>query len=828
MSQVEPGAPELARVNALFDELLDLSEHQRTARLNTLATTDPALHQALQALFDSDARAESILGDLTAEPPVALAVGGTWGPYRLTRAIGAGGMGRVYQAERIDGRFDHTVAIKFLSLGASDDVQRRFRSEIQILARLSHPNIVSLIDGGSDQGVHYLVMQWIDGQPLTAAAEDRSLDERLDLFAQLLDAVDHAHRRLIVHRDLKPSNVLVDREGQVKLLDFGISKALDGSATATQALMTPRYAAPEQILGQPVTVATDVFALGLLLYELLAEKLPPMPDGSSLEALVDYARDLDMPAVSQVSGRRVHPDLEAIVARCLQRDPERRYSGVAALAQDLTSYRDGRPVQARRLTGLARAGRWLLRHRWAAGAVTAVLLAIAGGTSLHLNRLQAERDQAEATLAFLTGLFGDIGPMSDGVEALAMPVADVFRLGVARLEDAGELSAPARAQLALTFAYLLTDASRYDDALRAVKLAERFAESLDPDGDTELLMSIYLQRNVVHSFRGESKELARLAGRAEKLLPKLSAGSAQRAEYWRLLGNQRRFDGDLVGAAQALENSMTAYDDMAPLRGNLVLKTSTLSDLAVVLRDQDPQRSLTLIDQAVELAYELGMPGSRRGLLHAKRASIRGLVEGAEAATEDHEMALTLTRESLGPDHRETLVLQNNYALHLMRLARNEEAAPLLEQLVARTKEFDDLDPTELAARVQNLAAAQKELGLFDKARGNARRALALYESALPAEHYQLALPRLTLAEMDLMEGRGEAATVLAARAAAQLNALPPDHMLRRVARVYAAIGSCGSAAPAASEEDYAKVLAFLGEQRRVAPLVKNRCGGAH
>ncbi len=820
--------PDLAAVDALFDEMLDLDPDSRKQRMETLFQTDPPMHRELSELLASDQHAAEILGALDSQPSLTLAVGATWGPYKLTRAAGAGSMGRVYQAKRIDGRFDHTVAIKFLTLGASDDIQRRFKSEIQILARLSHPNIVSLIDGGSDQGVQYLVMQWVNGEPLTQASKTCDFSQRLDLFSQLLMAVDHAHRHLVIHRDLKPSNVMVDSEGQVKLLDFGISKDLEGTATQTQALMTPRYAAPEQILGQSVSVATDIFSLGMLLFELLAEKLPPMPASGSLESLVDYARTLELPDLGKVSDTPVHPDLGAIVGRCLMREPQRRYATVAELERDLLRFRDGRPVTARRLGRFPRMGRWLLRHRWAAGATIAAILALAVGTTLHLNRLQTERDQAQAALTFLTGLLGDLNPMKAGVDALSLPVADVFQLGLQRLESGQQLSPQSSAELALTFSAGLSDAGRYEQATAAADFAISTLDKMasnEPDV-VQLKVAGYLGKLLALGFQGDSDGFMKVAAMAEQLLPQLDDQAIERPRYWHLVGNHLQRDGQVDKANEALSRAVEQLDAMTPAEVVDDLNITALADLAVALRWLNDERAVGLINRSIALAEATNIPDTRMGLLHAKRAGVRGAFESAEAATEDHLLAMELTAGSLGPDHRESQVLKNNYALNLMQLNRHQEAIPLLNQVLERRREFDDLDPMEIAGTIQNLAAAMKETGQYIQANAHAEQAQVIYERIFPDTHHQLALPRLTRAELALLQGDAALSGVLASEAIERLTQVPQDHLLNQVARVYQHVANtlqrgCQPEVSAALAKEGEKVISYLTLERRVTTLLR-------
>ena len=381
------------------------------------------------------------------------------GPYRLLEPVGRGGMGVVYRAERADGEFDRQVALKLVHQGASPGRLGRFRRERQILASLDHPGIARLLDGGvTDGGRPFLVMEYVDGQAidLHCTAEGLGLRQRLELFLEVCAAVSAAHRQLVVHRDLKPSNILVTPEGTVKLLDFGIAKLLSegpvGTEEATRS-MTPSFASPEQFQGRQITVASDIYQLGVLLYRLLTgrmpydlrsasvvetskqicEVVPPLPStalrNAVLQAKESQARESQsnepqsrepqsresqakdsqakepleaFPALDARGlegwARSLEGDLDNIIAQALAKEPEARYASVDALGMDLERYLGGQPVVARQPTLGYVAGKFLARHRWAVGAVILFLVVVVGLTAHHTFRLQAERDRAEEAL----------------------------------------------------------------------------------------------------------------------------------------------------------------------------------------------------------------------------------------------------------------------------------------------------------------------------------------------------------------------------------------------------------------------------------------------
>jgi non-specific serine/threonine protein kinase/serine/threonine-protein kinase len=413
------------RVSGVLDELLDLPSEGRGARLDELCGEDSALRSEIEALLDADAVCGAFLEGSAVERAAPLlakaesaapAVGSLVGKYRLDSELGEGGMGAVFLAARVDGEFDQRVAVKFLKQGfLGIDEHRRFLQERQILAQLQHPSIARLLDGGvGENGVPFFVMEWVDGQPVTAYSREKglSIEQRLGVFLQILDAVQYAHRNLVVHRDLKPSNILVDREGRVKLLDFGIAKLLkesggerEGTAfrTAVRAF-TPEYAAPEQVRGESVTTATDVYALGVLLFELLAGRGPyRCARGSARELeqaiLEEEPRPLSSRALEpRALRRRLRGDLDGIVSKALQKAPERRYVSAEAMAADIRRHLAGLPVTARGDSRVYRIGKFVRRHRIAVASGLVVAFALFGGlvaTSWEARRARAALHEAE-------------------------------------------------------------------------------------------------------------------------------------------------------------------------------------------------------------------------------------------------------------------------------------------------------------------------------------------------------------------------------------------------------------------------------------------------
>ena len=412
------------QIQTLFNAVLEQDPAARDAFLHTACADDPDLLAEVRSLLAADADAHPLLDSLAIEAialPADLlpdgilpAEGERVGPYRIVEPLGRGGMGAVFLAERADGQFEQQVALKLIRGGAgSAQIVRRFQSERQILARLQHPHIARLLDGGlTEDGQPYFAMEYVDGVPLDQYCEvhDSPIEDRIQLIRAACDAVQSAHRQLVVHRDLKPANILVTVDGQVKLLDFGIAKMLTGAEDAmgdpmgapalTQtghAVMTPAYAAPEQLRHEPVTTATDVYALGVVLYELLAGERPYDLSGCSpaeIERIVSEQAPRPPSAVAPAHRqRRLRGDLDTIVQKALRKEPERRYTSAEALADDLQRHLEGRPVEARPDTAGYRTRKFVQRHRAGVTATAAVVVLIATLVTFYTTQLAQERDQ---------------------------------------------------------------------------------------------------------------------------------------------------------------------------------------------------------------------------------------------------------------------------------------------------------------------------------------------------------------------------------------------------------------------------------------------------
>ena len=499
------------RLSPLLDELLDLDAAARARRLQDLRHKDPSVAAELEAMLApvTDGEHRGFLEGAITLPRPSLA-GRRIGAYTIERELGQGGMGSVWLARRTDGRYEGSVAVKLLNMGlAASGGAERFAREGSILARLAHPHIARLIDAGvtDDTGQPYLVLEYIEGLPIDRHCEAKALgiEARLRLFLDVLGAIAHAHNRLILHRDIKPSNILVTEAGEVKLLDFGIAKLLDDAAAPAQAseltrqagsAFTPLFAAPEQVRGGDVTTATDVYALGVLLYVLLGGMHPTAAATSTavdqMRSVVEtepkrlsdaVARDRDGDPAAKRLARQLRGDLDNIVAKALKKSPAERYANASQLADDLQRHLAHEPVAARRDALSYRVAKFVRRHRLGVAAGSTVALALAGGIGVALwqaNEARQQRVQAEGLIEFM---LGDLRKKLQPVGRLdVLDAVGERTLAYYAAQDAGSLDADSlgrRARALHLIGEIHEKRGRLDDALAAFsKAADTTAQLL--------------------------------------------------------------------------------------------------------------------------------------------------------------------------------------------------------------------------------------------------------------------------------------------------------------------------------------------------------------
>jgi non-specific serine/threonine protein kinase/serine/threonine-protein kinase len=779
------------RVDELLDVLLDLPEAERADYLNREAGADPAVRREVESLLEAASRVGEFLaapayikGEAASEPvPEDLKIG----PWKAIRIIGRGGMGVVYEALRAEGDFTQRVAVKLLRHEAIAEVER-FQVERQILAHLEHPGIARLYDGGiAPDGRPYMVMELIEGEPIDEYCKrtHASLVQRMQLFNQVCEAVAYAHRNLVVHRDLKPANILVTAGGRIKLLDFGVAKLLageDGNLTRTVgAPLTLATAAPEQLLGNAVTTATDVYALGLLLFELLTGRRPWSPAGEPIAHAMRVVLERPAPAPSATAAalpapvlpaRLLRGDFDAIVAKALRKEPAHRYETVDALRLDVERAIRGEAVLARSGARLYQFGRVVRRYRWGAMAVVLIVLSLAvglGAAAWQARRVQAERDEArrdaareEAVRYNLTRLFRAAITDQGKEPATAKSMIDASAQRVLREYQDNPRQA---GEIVITLADLY---GALQDIEGGAALLDGFLRSVDSRADPVTVAQARQTFANVELLRGHTAHAGELLTQAEAFWASVPGRYAEeRLECLGIRAREQRAAGDLDGAIRTLRD---AIQQRLALSGRLDRETAVIyNSFAITLA------AAHRLDEALE-AYRESLAVYRDiGLgqeLDAQiiSANIGGLevrtghLREAEPTLVD---AIRHERELAGNSAAVASAL-GAYGRLLALTNRADRGVPTLTEAVAMATQYTG--PNSPLTVQNRLYLGEAQLGAGDLAgsratlTGNYQGALAQYGA-----HHPLTLrTRFALARLELAEGHKTAAQ-------AQLAALIPD-----------------------------------------------------
>ncbi len=761
-----PDQPRWEEIDLLFQSAIERPAGERESFLAEAAVGDAELLREVKALLDSCDTAEMELGESAArfaEPLLATfrddVSPTTFGPYRLLEEIGRGGMGTVYRAERADAEFEKQVAIKVVKRGMdTDEVLRRFRNERQILASLEHPNVARLYDGGvSPDGRPYLVMEYIEGRPITAYCDERRLgiDERLALFRTVCRAVQFAHQNLVVHRDIKPSNILVNQSGEVKLLDFGIAKLLDQSPTpdtrTETRILTPDYASPEQILGRPVTTASDVYALGVVLYELLTGRRPYSPASVGDRTVLEREIPRPSAAVEGEKSRRLRGDLDTVALKALEPERERRYQSALELLGDIDRYLEGQPVLARPATLGYRTRKFIGRHRAgvAVGSALAVL-ALAFGL-YHSSRITRERDLAERqrdkarqVVGFLTEMLAAADPLQAQGDTLT--VFDVLARSEARLDTALVAQPEVREELWRVMGATYRELGENARARRVLDSAYALGRALRGDRDSAVIETASDLAAVLQNVgeRDSAEQLVRQVLKAQQAF--YGEEHLKVASSLNHLGQLRWAAGDFEGAAGHIRQSLAMN---RRLGAEPEILAFNLNDLGAVLRS---------------------------------------LNRNAEAEPVLRE-ALELRETALGPNHPSVATTMLNLAAVLRDAGRYAVAESLFrESLTLRRRAFGS-DHPELGSSFIGLGLTLHAQGDYAGAEAAFREALDLYTRTLGPEHPEVGMSLYSLGVVAEARGDSVEAERLYRQALAVLEpAAGPDHP--NTAQVRGALGS--------------------------------------
>lgn len=773
------------RVWELFDQVAEAPPPGRAALLASLEP-DAGVRAEVEAMLAADDAAATAVPQAAAGPEPMLAAGTLVDAWRVESLLGRGGMGEVYLVSRTGADFEQRAALKLMPGMQSQEDRARFAAERRILARLEHPAIARLLDGSEYRGMPYAVMEYVDGRPLNEYARDLPLRQRLELVLQACDAVGHAHRHLVVHRDLKPGNMLVTADGQLKLLDFGIAKSLAPEEglprDATRVIrVSPDYCAPEQLDGRAISTATDVYALGVILFELVTGERPWRLGGLPLVRAMERLAMQEPPrASSRLSGaaaRAVRGDLDNIIRKALQPAPEQRYRTTDGLADDIRAFLQQRPVSARKPTlgyVLARAfGRHRVGFVAAAVALASIAAGVAGvvvqGREAAIERDHARREAVrnDAVRQYMMLMFRSAGELQGDGDVTAR-----------------EVLASAAAQLASEFG---NDRAAHADI--SLALAELFLQLNDYTGARPLLEGLVQADDVDGAVRAMARhDLAQISFR-ETRLDDAADLLAQAQAFWsadprryrsellesRLLQSQlERSGGDIALAIRTLEQ---ALPQRLELSGRVHRETAVLlNNLGIVYFQAN-----RLEDAAVQfrtahgLWRELSQDRSADALNTLNNwAAVEARLQRPEEAVGIMEQALALRRELYGPSAA-MAALMNNLGKTLGQLGRHGEAIPLLREAIdmGRAHAGGDNGFIALAASLglaDALSASGEQADAWQLIEDAGARILDTYGEAHPLS----AMLGISRARALHADGDTAAALSMLAKARAGLDALGP------------------------------------------------------
>jgi eukaryotic-like serine/threonine-protein kinase len=770
------------QIEHIFFKAVELPQDKRPAFLLAECGQDSELFHEVESLLQQEDQTGAMLktiishaADSFSQQEPGNLKGKRFGAYLLTELVGQGGMAEVYKAVRDDDQYQKQVAIKLIHHNKFSFLISRFWHERQILANLEHSNIARFLEGGtSSDGIPYLVMEFIEGEPITTYCDKNNLTirQRLDLFRIVCNAVQYAHRNLVIHRDLKPSNILVTTDGVPKLLDFGIAKLLNPdliteSPTATVTslrMMTPEYASPEQVLGQQVTTATDVYSLGAVLYELLTKERAHQLNTHSFAEIenVICKKDPELPSLAvkriqssdseekvnakkRLSREFVH-ELDNIVLKAMEKDPQRRYNTAAQFGEDVARYLDGLPILARTSTLSYRAAKFVRRHRTAVAISIIVVLLLAGfavAMTIQAARIASERDRANQVTNFLVKLFEVSNPSeSKGNSVTARELLDASSQKIQTdLRNQPEV----QAALMETMGRVYGNLGLYKTAIPLLEKSlqtrkEKFGEdNLDVAATMNDLAEALF-------YAGKYKEGEPLARKALATRRKFLGNQHQDvAMSLSNLGGEQYVTGQYAEAESMFREALSIRQKLFGDE-NLLVATS-LSQLGLALKMQEK-------DDEAEVLYRKSLAIRRKflGNNHPDIAtSLNNLgrllldkpdYDGAEQMLRE---AVELDRKILGKDHPDLAITITGLGQAMRGKKNYTEAEKLFRESLELRERVLPKDHPSIAISMNNLAGLLIDEKKFDEADELAHQAQQIFKKALPAKHINHASVLLNL-----------------------------------------------------------------------------------
>jgi eukaryotic-like serine/threonine-protein kinase len=813
------------RVEALFRTAIDRPADERDAYLTRVCDGDEDLRREVLSLLERDT-AEDFIRDPIANAAMAFTAkddltGERIGPYRVKRLIGRGGMGDVYEAERDDEHFRLQVAIKIIKRGMDTDfVRDQFLRERQILATLDHPHIARLFDGGATpDGSPYFVMEFVAGEPITAYCRRHqlSVNEKLKLFRKVCSAVQHAHQRLVVHRDLKPSNILIapsadGKSGQPKLLDFGIAKLLSpdtGQARARTetalSMMTPEYASPEQACGQEVATTTDVYSLGVVLYELLTDRRPyefrTFAPAEIERAICETAIEEPSKVVGGMAGaptrlaRQLAGDLDNITMMAMRKEPERRYQSVEQFSEDIRRHLEGMPVAARKDTFGYRAGKFVRRHK-AGAAILSLLAILAVAMAVQSVRIARERDRANqeaATAQAVTQSLAAVFEFADPGWARSNTISakELLDQGAEKVMRELKDQPVVQAKLMDTIGGLYLSIGVYDRARPLLEDSLKLRRQTMGAESIDVAESLHHLGALVYEM-GEYANSETLYREAFQLRRKLlAAESLNTADSMAGLGRALIAQGKFAEAEPMVRDALALRRRRLP-PDHKDIASSLLHGLGRLLSEQgkfaeaaENYRESLAIHRKLYGAEHPSTAASMNNLAMMLREL--GDYQNAEALS---RKALAVRRNLLGPEHPNVTGNMVNLASLLQDKGNYAEAEQLYRQALHLRRKLFGENSVRLAATMSNLATLLDARGDHKEGESLQRQALAIEREQLGENHHQVGTSLNNLATMLYRRGQYAEAEKLQSQAIAiYQKSLEPEHWMIHRSRSH--LGDC-------------------------------------
>lgn len=758
------------KIKSIFNSALELPKNERRDFIEKESADEESVKNEVFDLLNSHEEDEDFIENncYTTVKHIVIDekpnfIGETIGRYQIESKIGSGGMGTVYLGKRIDGEFEQKVAVKLIKLGLdSEDTIFRFRHERQILAGLSHPNIAHLIDGGvTKTGLPYLIMDYVEGLSLKdyCDAHKLSLKARLKLFIRICSAISYAHQNLVIHRDIKPSNILITPDGLPKLLDFGIAKLIEseeneqnGGQTLTTRAMTPEYASPEQILGKSVSTTTDIYSLGVVLYELLTghrpflfrkkiageisktitETLPPKPSFLCKTKGLNISVENPLAAVRNLQG-----DLDNIVLMAIRKEPERRYSSVEQFALDIGRYLDGLPVLAQQDTFIYRAGKFIKRHQTEVIAGTGILVSLLAGisaTNRQAKNARRQRDKAEKVNDFLKQMLNSADPRIQGKDVTMVEVLNLANDGLEKdLVDQPIIDADLRSTIGLTYLSL----GHHDLAEIQLKKALEIRLEVLEGRHADIAVSLYNFGKLLQAkgdfFQAETyfREALTILKKYHPNLKKEIASILNNLGYVVLLKNEKEESANIYRQEVKIRKELNGEN-----HPEYALALIGVADVYVFKGEKHKallifQKSLSIFRQY----YKTEHLDIATGLLR-----IAGLIqyEDSKEAKKLLAESLEIKKRLLGNEHPETAWVYYNFANLAHHQKEYEEALFYCDKILKNRKNILDEHPV-ISSTLFLLGDSLTAIGKPELAEPFLNECVELRQKTLSSDHWLIA-----------------------------------------------------------------------------------------